>query len=101
MLESYFDCNGGDILAEIGASYLISYLYYININPEHLNYKKRSTQMISKIIKNQQYVRDWVNYVSELDQIKNRLASNTIGLMGYEVVDMTKKLKNLSYIRVE
>ena len=94
-----FNCNGGQILSRIGASFFISYLYYLKVDTNHKawdSFKNKSvkTTRIKLINRYSIYYKDWVNYI--IDVITpSPLIRNTIGLTDMEVVDMAKELARL------
>lgn len=94
-----FKCNGGQKLSYIGASFFISYLYYLKEDSTHkawgtLKNEKSKKYRINAINRNEVYYKDWVTYVVELAS-PSPLKRNTIGLSDIEVIDMAKKLVHL------
>ena len=94
-----FKCNGGQILSRIGASFFISYLYYLKLDATHKawdTFKNKSLKKtrIKLINRYSIYYKDWVNYIIDVI-VPSPLQRNKIGLTDAEVVDMAKKLVHL------
>ena len=92
MREHNFNFNGGEFLTKIGASWLISYLYYLKIDKKHLNWENTSTfkDRAVKCKKYAQFHKEWV--VEIIKMSPKKLSTNRIGLSGEEVIEMAKKL---------
>lgn len=91
-----FKCNGGEIFSNVGASFFISYLYYLKVDKNHkawdnLESKNSKSHRISLIEQSSIYYKDWIDYVTNV-MIPSQLNKNEIGLSDIEVVDMAKKL---------
>lgn len=91
-----FNCNGGQILSRIGASFFVSYLYYLKVDKNHLawdTFKNKSLKRdrIKLINRYSIYYKDWVNYIINV-LTPSPLIRNTIGLSDADVVDLAKKL---------
>lgn len=94
-----FKCNGGQKLSYIGASFFISYLYYLKEDSTHkawdnLKNEKSKKYRINSINRNKDYYKDWVTYIINV-RTPSPLIRNTIGLTDAEIVDMAKKLVHL------
>ena len=99
-----FSFEGGGDLTTMGASWFISYLYYITIDPEHRNWEipKTKNGRISVFVRTQGYTttngipmhRHYVERVCSMSA--GLLATNRIGIRGKKVIAMAQEL--LSYM---
>ena len=97
-----FKFEGGDDLTTMGASWFISYLYYITIDSEHRNWEKPKTKdsRISVFIRSQCYStskglpmhRHYVEQVCSMSPLM--LSKNKIGISGEKVLEMAGKLRS-------
>lgn len=96
MPNNNFDFAGGEYLTKIGASWFISYMYYINKDRTHLNWKSISTvpTRVSYCNRYSRFHKIWIQEIINMDP-KN-LSRNKIGLSGIEVIKMAEKLLNNS-----
>lgn len=95
-----FNFEGGDDLTTMGASWFISYLYYITIDTEHRNWEKPKTKgsRISVFIRSQRFStekgkpmhRHYVEQICSMSPIL--LSKNKIGISGEQVLTMAKEL---------
>jgi len=87
-----FNFNGGDKLAKIGASWFVSYSFYLFINKSHNNWQNASTYLyrIRVFNKTKNYHQYWLRKILEMND--NRLNTNKIGLDATETKKMAKKL---------
>lgn len=92
MPKSYFSFTGGKQLTRIGASWFVSYLYFVSKDPTHLNWKKVSTYSTRATLcaKNSAYHKTWINEIVGMNP--KQLQRNKIGLTGQEIIDMAKIL---------
>lgn len=92
-----FNCEAGDILSKISASFLVSYLYCKKIDETHDAWKKYEltdksfSSRISKINNNEEHQKAWLEHIA-LKCSEARLNRNTIGLTGAQVKEMAKEL---------
>ena len=87
-----FNFAGGEYLRKIGASWLISYLYFEKVDPKHLNWQnvKTVTNRKNNYNKYKSYHSDWVRENVEMNV--NKLKSNTMGISGADVITMAKNM---------
>lgn len=92
MPRSYFNFPGGKQLTRIGASWFVSYLYSVNEDPTHLNWKKVSTYSAraSLCAKNSAYHKTWIDEIVGMNP--KQLQRNKLGLTGNDVITMAQKL---------
>ena len=57
--HTYKDCNGGRLLTTLGATWFVSYLYYLKIDSTHLNWKKFEERK-SNFYKSHKYHKEWL-----------------------------------------
>ena len=93
-----FNCNAGDKLSQIGASYLVCYLYSINIDNNEIRYKKRKLNKINLIKQNKQNIVDWLKFLR--NSKPSNLNKNKMGIKGNEVINMINVLLKLNNINV-
>lgn len=92
-----YNFEGGEILSRISASWFVSYCYYNFLDANHKNWETSSTASSrkSKYNNSKKYHLLWLQRISEMNE--RNLSKNEIGLKGYEVVEMAKKLlKNIN-----
>ena len=90
-----FKFSGGDILRKIAASWFVSYKYYQDIDPTHMNWNSlKSAKSIAirkkKYNNSVSHHKNWLHEVLKMDD--NNLMKNTIGLAPKDIKDMAKKL---------
>ena len=87
-----FSFAGGEELSSIGASWFVSYFYYLQIDKNHKNWQKLSTcqNRISTFNSTSNYHKSWLKEICNMEE--SRLDKNTIGLSGFEVQDMAEKI---------
>ena len=87
-----FNFPGGDILADIGASWFVSYFFYEKIASTHTNWNSVSTTQlrISKYNASRQYHNDWLQRILEMNP--NNLNKNTIALDSDQIKAMAQVL---------
>ena len=92
MPKSYFNVSGGEYLTQIGASWFVSYLYFLKIDKVHLNWNKVSTVILrtKRFNKHSRFHKEWIQLIVNMEP--KRLARNKIGLSGNDVVAMAKVL---------
>lgn len=98
-----FNFEGGDDLTTMGASWFISYLYHLNIDPEHRNWEKPKTKssrvsvfVRSKRLSTAKGVAMHRHYVEQICSMTPALLStNKIGIRGERVIAMAKELLDL------
>jgi len=83
-----FNFYGGELLSKMGASWFVSYAYYVHVDNKHMNWKRARTykSRIAKFEATFSYHRYWLDKVQEMDDKK--LNSNSIGLAATEVKRM-------------
>lgn len=81
-----YNFEGGDKLTSIGATFLVSYLYYRYIDCNHFNWKtvKTYSNRIKLIDNTKKYHKDWLFHI-KIYMNEKKLNSNTLGLEGETV----------------
>lgn len=92
MARHTFLFDGGEDLTTLGAAWFVSYSWYKNVDKTHTNWQNVSTYntRISTYNRTQSYHTYWLKQIIHMNE-KN-LDKNTIGLRGYEVIEMANKL---------
>ncbi len=87
-----FNFDGGNILARIGASWFVSYTYYLAVDMNHINWSFCDTVKMrhSFFSSSYKYHNYWLNKVLQMNPKK--LRSNLLCLQGEEVINMAKKI---------
>jgi len=87
-----FNFEGGDLLHTMGATWFVSYAYYIYVDKGHANWRKVSThQSRASVFSNsKEHHRFFLLKIIEMNE--DNLNKNTIGLKGFEVKQMAKDL---------
>lgn len=93
-----FNFNGGNTLSKIGASWFVSYSYYLLVDMHHLNWNYCNTVKMRKSFfsSSHKYHSYWLKQVLQMNPAK--LTSNLLCLKGEEVINMANKIiqkKNL------
>jgi hypothetical protein len=86
--KKYFEA--GEKLRAVGASFLVSFLYYKKIDSKHSNWRLANTNNPSTIINNEKYWKIWLEAI--LDKDPASLSQNKISLSGSEIINMAQKL---------
>lgn len=86
--KKYFDA--GEKLRAVGASFLVSYLYWKKIDSTHTNWKLAQTNNPNTINNNKQYWSIWINAIIYKDP--GMLGKNKIDLNGFQIISMAKQL---------
>ena len=82
-------------LRQIGAAWVVSYTWYNKVDKTHLNWRTVSLEWrISAFNHTQQYHANWLKQIIKMDECK--LSKNHIGLSGYEIIAMARKLLQLA-----
>ncbi len=87
--HSYTDCDGAEYLTSLSTSWFISYLYYLTIDPSHLNWQKYK-ERISLFEQTRQYHTEWLKQAINRNPL--RLDKNQIGLKGTQILTMAQTL---------
>ena len=86
-----FSFVGGDKLAKMGATWFVSYAYYVNIDQSHRAWNQTTYRTrVASFTKTVQYHLYWLDQIGLMSDRK--LATNRIGLMPAEVKAMAKKV---------
>ena len=93
-----FNFDGGNILARMGASWFVSYTYYLIIDINHMNWRFCDTVKMRHCFfsSSYKYHNCWLNKILQMNPKK--LTSNLLCLKGEEVINMANKIiqkKNL------
>jgi len=86
--KKYFEA--GEKLRAVGASFLVSYLYWKIIDPTHTNWKLANTNNPNTIINNKEYWKIWIEVI--IQKSPGLLGKNQIDLNGSQIISMAKKL---------
>ena len=97
-----FNFEGGEKLSKMGASWFISYLYHIKVDPEHQNWAILKTHGGRRSVFEQtekEYttkgVPMHVHYVKQICSMSaSCLSTNRIQIPGNRVIDMAEELLN-------
>ena len=89
-----FNFAGGDLLSKIGASWFISYSYYLHIDNSHLNWQNcKTTHYRTNIFnKTKKYHNLWLQEVVKMNELN--LSTNNLGLNGTLVIKLAKSIIN-------
>lgn len=92
MPRSYYKFAGGKQLTRIGASWFVSYMYYLKVDKTHSNWQNVSNPIsrVTKCVKNSTYHKVWINEIVGMNH--NRLNKNQLGLAGNDIISMAKVL---------
>ena len=95
MKNHTFNFPGGDILSKMGASWFISYFYYLKVDKSHDNWKRNKTcrSRINNFQKSKVFHNSFVREILNMSDAK--LATNKIGLSAKEVKTMAKALSGV------
>lgn len=93
-LRHTFTFDGGELLTSIGATFLVSYLYCIQVDRTHRNWESVATRQsrISTIDRSKQYHREWLERVDAMSEAN--LNKNGLGLEGSAVKMMARAILN-------
>lgn len=93
-----YNFAGGNILANMGASWFVSYSWYCFVNKNHKNWLNISTYegRISSFKRSVSYHNFWLQQIAHMSE--NKLSTNKIGLSGSDVIYMAKKLLDFRHI---
>lgn len=85
-----FTFEGGELLTTIGATFFVSYLYYLHVDSAHRNWDsiKTKASRISTIGKSKKHHRLWLERVGGMSDAN--LNRNTLGLDGAKVKAMAR-----------
>ena len=92
MTRNIFQFKGGGELTTMGAVWFVSYMWYNIIDKTHENWNYVSTvnQRISTYNRTINFHDFWLNQILQMNpKFLNR---NTIGLNGYDAIQMAKEL---------
>ncbi len=86
-----FNFEGGDLLHSMGASWFVSYSYYLYVNKEHTNWQDVGHRSRVSVFSNSgKYHRFFLMKISEMNE-KN-LDKNMLGLKGLKIKQMANEL---------
>jgi hypothetical protein len=86
--KKYFEA--GEKLRAVGASFLVSYLYWKIIDPTHINWRFAKTNNPNTIEVNKNYWGIWISAIIHKNPAS--LEQNKINLTGSQIVSMAKRL---------
>jgi len=94
MSDLLYNCNGGRKLTSIGASWFVSYLYYLKFDKNHLNWQKVGyDNRIRTFNKSSEYWNEWL--IDIINGNDKKLKNNQIGLEPIEIKNMAKEILKL------
>jgi hypothetical protein len=82
--------EAGEKLRTVGASFLVSYLYWKKIDQTHNNWRLANTNNPNSIESNKGYWAIWIEAIIRKDPAA--LGQNKIDLTGSQIINMAKKL---------
>lgn len=86
-----FSFAGGDILRAMGASWFVSYAYYVHVDQSQRNWSRKTQGgRVTRFNATVPYHLYWLDKIDSMDD--GRLATNRIGLTPAEVKEMAKKV---------
>lgn len=86
--KKYFEA--GEKLRAVGASFVISFLYWRMIDSTHTNWQLAKTNNPKSILNNKEFWYTWIEAI--VDKDPGYLGKNKINLSGNQIIDMAKKL---------
>ena len=93
-MRNIFNFEGGEYLTTMGASWFVSYAYYLHIDRNHKNWQRVDTYINrSNVFRlTNSYHKFWLEKVLEMSELN--LSKNKLGLNGFLVKKMAKELLN-------
>lgn len=87
-----FTFDGGELLTSIGATFLVSYLYCLQVDRTHRNWESVATRQsrINTIDRSKKYHLEWLQRVGDMSEAK--LNKNSIGLEASAVKIMVQAI---------
>jgi|GEM_PF-1908696 len=86
--RKYFEA--GEKLRAVGASFVVSFLYWKLVDSKHTNWRLAKTNNPISITNNKDYWSIWIEAIVFKDP--GFLGTNKIGLSGQEIINMAKEL---------
>ena len=92
MARHVFSFENGDILTTMGATWFVSYAYYLNVDGGHTNWQQVSTcqNRMRTFNWSKKYHQFFLSKIAEMKE--DNLDKNTLGLKGQEIKRMAKEL---------
>ena len=92
MKDHSFNFEGGDILRKIGASWFVSYSYYMYCDKHQKNWENTASLnlRLSYYKQGKSFHYQWLKYAVTMSASK--LNGNRLGLSGEEIIEMAKKV---------
>ncbi len=92
MSNHAFNFEGGDILTKMGASWFVSYTYYLYVDKTMKKWEQVSTycSRITRFNNSKSYHRFWLEQVLEMND--NNLNRNSLGLNAKDIKEMSKEI---------
>lgn len=89
-----FNFEGGHLLSKIGASWFVSYSYYLTIDKSHINWSLVKTASLRKSKYNQskEFHKIWLEQISMMSD--TNLAKNTIKLSPLQIKEIICRLQD-------
>ena len=83
-----FNFDGGDILSKMGASWFVSFKYYLEVDHQHNNWCNCNSLASRKSCfeSSYEYHNYWLKQILNMSEI--RLSKNKLGLSGNDIIKM-------------
>lgn len=90
-----FNFEGGEILSKIAAWWLVSYMYYLEVDASHKNWSHNLTETSinsrkSQYSKSKKYHQIWLKEILEMNQLDKH--KNSGNLSSTKIKEMARKL---------
>ena len=87
-----FNFDGGEILSQMGATWFVSYTYYLCIDERHKNWDKTKSlnTRIYNYNKSENYHNYWLEQVLKMNDAK--LNTNKLNLRAHEIKEMARRI---------
>ena len=92
MARHVFNFENGDILTTMGASWFVSYAYYIYVDKKHTNWQEVPTHQnrANTFSSSKKHHRVFLTKISEMNE--QNLNKNTLGLKGSKIKQMANEV---------
>lgn len=90
-----FNFDGGEVLARIGATFFVAYLFYLYVDPTYLLWRNILTSniRIRRINLSRNYHIYWLHRVLEMNDLL--LERNHLGLMGPDIKEKAQQILHI------
>lgn len=92
MARHVFNFENGDILTTMGASWFVSYAYYLYVDRKHTNWQEVPTHQnrASVFSSSKKFHRFFLTKISQMNE--TNLSKNTLGLKGTKIKQMANEI---------